>query len=645
MKINYSKLILINYLYILLLEIVFKTVVLKSMSLDIIYLIIFTMPVAVIISFISSLFKRKAINKTISIIFWILLFFIFAVETVYYSFYSTICGFEALIYGGQVMEFAGAIMSHIKSNIFILTGSFIPLFTLIILSLTKVITHEKYILKDTFALLISTFFFSISSLELNSDEVDSAKELYFNKNSLMQTTNKLGLVNAVSLDSVKFIIKFEETFNIDSAREFTKEKGVEYNITDIDFDSLISSESDSTVKNMHIYFQNQLPTNKNDKTGIFAGKNLIFITAEGFYPIAVDEKVTPTLYKLVNNSFIFDHYYQPIYNCSTSDGEFINQLSLLPGVSTCSMKSTIGVDLPYSVGNIFKNYGYNSYAFHGWTYNYYSRDKTVPNLGYEYYGYDRYKRGYKNALQGIKDSWPTSDIDVVNSSYGIYSKDKKFATYYMSISGHLEYNFNGGNAISKKNKDLVKDVNGNDAIKAYIATQIEFDKSLEILLNNLENDGILDDTVIVIAADHYPYGLTDNDIESYVDWIDDIKFDLYKNNLIIYNSEVENEHIDKYVSSLDILPTILNLFGINYDSRLLMGKDVFSDEDGLVIFNNKDWITSKGRYSYIKKKFTSFNGEEEDPEYIKNMNEIVDLKFQMSKLVISKNYYKKLGGF
>ena len=87
---------------------------------------------------------------------------------------------------------------------------------------------------------------------------------------------------------------------------------------------------------MHNYFENQAPTNKNEYTGMFAGKNLIFIVAEGFYPIAIDEKLTPTLYKLTNSSFVFDNYYQPIYNCSTSDGEFINQLSILPGVSTLS---------------------------------------------------------------------------------------------------------------------------------------------------------------------------------------------------------------------------------------------------------------------------------------------------------------------
>ena len=394
---------------------------------------------------------------------------------------------------------------------------------------------------------------------------------------------------------------------------------------------------------MHEYFKNETPSNKNDYTGIFKGKNLIFMVAEGFSPIAVDEKLTPTLYKLVNSSFVFENYYQPIYNCSTSDGEFISQLSLLPGVRTCSMKATDGVYFPYSLGNVMDKYNYRTYGIHGWTYSYYRRDLTMPNLGYEYYGYDRYKKGYKNALKGIKDSWPTSDVDVIESSYSIYHDKKPFMTYYMTISGHLPYNFTGGNAMSIRNKGLVSSLDANDSIKAYIASQIELDKSLELLINKLESDNILDDTVIVLTADHYPYGLSNDDISSYVDWMKNPNFDLYKNNLIIYNSKIETTKVTKYTSSLDILPTILNMFGVQYDSRLLMGRDIFSSSEDLVIFNNKSWITNKGRYDYLKREYESFDGDY-NQEYIDNINKIVDNKFKMSKLIVKNDYYRTLGG-
>lgn len=644
MKINYGKLFVLNYVLLLSLELIFKLLVIKTLDIGILYIVFFTLFVASIVTIVMSLFKKTKINKIISIILWLVIFLIFASETVYYSFYKTICGFEALIYGGQVMDFASAIMTHIKINAGIIGAMFIPFLIVIILTLFKKITYEKFRTKDALSLIVVAFFLTLTVLEVDIPEVESAKKLYYSKNDLMQTTNTLGLFNAISLDTIKLVTNFEENVDLGTIREFTKNEEIEYNVTNINFDDLISKEKDKTVKNMHTYFSTQEPSNKNDMTGIFAGKNLIFIVAEGFYPIAVDENLTPTLYKLVNNGFVFDNYYQPIYNCSTSDGEFINQLSILPGVATCSMKETSDVYLPYSVGNILKKYGYEANAFHGWTYNYYSRDKTIPNLGYTYYGYDRYKRGYKYALKGIKDQWPTSDIDVINNSYDIYSDKERFVTYYMSISGHLEYNFMGGNAIAKKNKDLVQDMQASSAIKAYMATQIEFDRSLEILLKNLEKDGILDDTVIVISADHYPYGLSNSEIAGYASWMKDANFDLYKNNLVIYNSELKTTHVAKYTSSLDLLPTLLNLFGVEYDSRLLIGRDIFSTSSDLVIFNNKSWITDKGRYNYLKHTFEPFTDEDVSDEYIDEINKIVELKFQMSKLLISKDYYRKLGG-
>lgn len=640
--INYKKMWMLNFIYLVILELTFKSFMMGINFQNVFYTIMFSLPISLILTFLMSLFKNKKINKIVSIVIWSILLFVSVAETVYFSFYKTICGISALSYGSQVMEFFSSILVHVKKNIVCILIYFFSFFFLVFLEKKYFIRHNKFDIKYTFIVFLSFISLLITSFSLKMKNLD-VESLLFDTNDLLESTNTFGITTSVISDALKVNMNFTENINF-VKREYTPESGVEYNTQNIDFDSLIENEDNETIKNMHKYFENVEPTNKNDYTGIFAGKNLIFIVAEGFYPIAVDENLTPTLYELVNNGFKFNNYYQPIYNCSTSDGEFINQLSILPGVSTCSMKSTENVYLPYNMGLIMGNYGYNRYSFHGWTYTYYNRDKTVPNLGYTYYGYDRYNKGYKYALKGINDSWPTSDVDVINSSYGIYSKDQRFVAYYMSISGHLEYNFSGGNAMSLKNKDAVKNINANNNIKAYIASQIEFDKSLKVLMDNLKRDNLLDDTVIVISADHYPYGLSNDDIKSYVDWMKNDNFDLYKNNLIIYNPEYKNIEVNKYTSSLDLLPTLLNMFGVSYDSRLLIGKDIMSDSSDLVIFNNKSWITDKGRYDYPKKKFEAFTDDVSDT-YVDEINEIVKTKFQMSKLIISENYYKSvLGG-
>ena len=640
MKNNYSKLLLLNYSFIVILELLFKFFVIKSFDVGILYILVSSLFVSSVLTSIMTLINNKIVNRIISVLIYVLLVILFGAETIYYSFYKTICGVGGLSYGGQVMDFYTSIIEHIIDN------SGIILLSIVFLIITIIINFKidyKMYFKIAFVLLISTFNLNIAVLEISIINNNKANELMYETNDIMQSTNMFGVITGIVTDAVKSNIGFEEKIEILDPPQVSRGEEKEYNVLDIDFDELMENEHNSTIKNMHAYFQNETPSNKNEYTGIFKGKNLIFMVAEGFSPIAVDEKLTPTLYKLVNSSFVFENYYQPLYNCSTSDGEFISQLSLLPGVRTCSMKATEGVYFPYSLGNVMDKYNYKTYGIHGWTYSYYRRDITMPNLGYEYYGYDRYKKGYKYALSGIKDSWPTSDVDVIKSSYPIISKSSPFMAYYMTISGHLPYNFTGGNAMSNRNRGAVSNLDADDSIKAYIASQIELDKSLKLLIDDLRSDNILDDTVIVLTADHYPYGLSNDDIESYVDWMKNPNFDLYKNNLIIYNSEIETTKVSKYTSSLDILPTILNMFGVEYDSRLLMGRDIFSESDDLIIFNNKSWITNKGRYDYLKHEYESFDGNY-DQDYIDKINKIVDNKFKMSKLIITNDYYRKLGG-
>ena len=158
MKIRGTKLLLLYYFYLLALELVFKFFVIKTIDIGLLYITIFTMPVAVIIYLLGSLFKKNIINKIISFILWICVYLIFMSEAVYYSFYKTICGFEALLYGGQVMEFASAIMVHIKANAYIIIGCFIPLLVFFYLSIRNKIVFDKFRRKDTYSLLISKLF-------------------------------------------------------------------------------------------------------------------------------------------------------------------------------------------------------------------------------------------------------------------------------------------------------------------------------------------------------------------------------------------------------------------------------------------------------------------------------------------------------
>ena len=101
--------------------------------------------------------------------------------------------------------------------------------------------------------------------------------------------------------------------------------------------------------------------------------------------------------------------------------------------------------------------------------------------------------------------------------------------------------------------------------------------------------------------------------------------------------------VEKVCSSLDVLPTVLNLFGVEYDSRLLIGNDILSNnKEQIVIFSDRSFITDKGRYSAVQDKFMPNEGVEIPEWYVEQISEIIYQKFKMSTMILDNDYYRKI---
>ena len=641
---------------IIYLELVYKSAVLNNVfSINMLTVIIFSTPFILINTLISCLFKEK-INRIISVVLSIFITLIYISQYIYFEFYDSIFSIYSIKEGtGQVFgEFFSAILKMVLDNIWVTLLFLLP-FLLFIIFGKKIFNFErnKKTSLITSGLSIVSIAICILFVQFYDSGMYSLKRLYKETHAPMITINKVGLLSMEVLDLDRFVFGFEEKlYNINKPtdnKEETKKPEetdeIKYNVLDIDFDKLISTEENSMVKSMHEYFKNVTPTKQNEYTGIFKGKNLIYITAEGFDKIAIDESLTPTLYKLVNNGFVFENYYQPLFTVSTSDGEYMFLNSLIPKEGVWSFYRSSNIYMPFGIGNVFKREGYSTVnAYHDHTYTYYNRDESHPNLGFDKY------IGCGNGLEELINckTWPESDVEMINATVDDYISSDNFMTYYMTVSGHLNYTFTG-NYISYKNKDLVKDLPYTDHVKAYLAANIELDRAIESLINKLKEKGKLDDTVIVISPDHYPYGLKTSELNEISDSDRSDKFEMFHTSLILYNSEMkENVKVTKYVSSIDVLPTIYNLFGIEYDSRLLMGRDALSDAEGLVILSDRSFINEFGSYNSITGKYTKFN-EDVTNDYIEKLNHEVYQRFTMSSLLLyEKNgvyldYYRKLG--
>lgn len=411
----------------------------------------------------------------------------------------------------------------------------------------------------------------------------------------------------------------------------------EYNVLEIDWDTLIAGESNGVLKETHQYFASLTPSLKNEKTGMFEGCNLIMLTCEAFYYAAIDPELTPTLYKLQTEGFNFTNFYTSGWYASTTDGEYVALTGTIPVSGYWSLKATSDNYMPLVMGNQLKSLEYDCYAYHNHTYSYYRRDLSHPNLGYIY-------KGLGNGLD-VRKTWPESDLEMMELTCDEYMGSEPFHVYYMTVSGHAGYSWSG-NYMSWKNKDLVEDLPYSDTVKAYLATQIELDRALEYLLNKLEEYGIAENTVIVMTADHYPYGMVDgNDYSAINELVGhqvDTTFELYRNACIIYKKGMTPETIDAPCSSMDLLPTLSNLFGLEFDSRLYMGRDVFSDAEPLVFFNHRGWITDKAQYNASTGKVTSLTGEEISDEYVQRVKNEVNNKFIVSQRILEYDYWAVL---
>lgn len=606
----------------------------------------FTLQISILIGVIL-IFKEKT-NKILCGNFLIINSILYIIYFIYYKIFGNVLSIVSIFKIDQIALFKNQIVEIILSNWYVLVIFLLPVILYFIFF--KKISIKKNTKKEIILLIIFFFIvYSITILIINLDKKEqmySNKNLYYNIKNGTENLNKFGLLTTIRLDIQRTLTGFKEKQlykyedNNGNIKILDKEQ---YNMLDIDFETLIKNEDNEEIKEIHSYIKAQEPTKKNIYTGKFKDKNLIVIIAESFSSLAIREDITPTLYKLANTGYKFNNFYTPLFPISTADGEYLTDTSLLPAEGVWSMEEVEGKIFPYSYANVLKYEGYKTYSYHNYKYDYYKRDIYLKTMGYGRY------LAQGNGLEKRMDfsKTPSSDCDMIKSTINDYINEEKFLAYYVTMSGHFEYNKN--HSIVQKNWEKVKKLPYSEAAKAYLATQIELDKAVEEILNTLKNAGKLEETVIVISGDHYPYGLSESEIKElspYETINYDYNIEKYHMPLIIYSAEeTKNIEIDKFASSLDILPTVLNLFGIEYDSRLLMGKDIFSNSESLIIFSDRSFITDKGRYNKKVKKFIPIQGTQINDEYVKNIQQQIYFKYRISRLILENDYYRELQDF
>ena len=622
MKKNNIILFIEYFISLVYLELMFRIFGINNFNFKNLYTLLYIVFISFILVFINRLFYKKGslVNK-------IILFFMsfyFSLEIVFKKIFNVYFSIKSTGMVGNLNSFYKEMINYIYHNFLYIFIMFIPF--MVICFINKCVKFDRVNKMDIvlyLILILNSYNIFNLSIMLNK----SLNNLYYNIDNSNLYKEYVGVIPSTMLDIKRSVFGFNE--KVVSVNKYVVDIEYDKNIIDIDFDKFISEETDKTLLSMHNYFKDEDGTNKNKYSKYFKDKNLILFMAESFNSIAVSKDLTPTLYKLVNGGFTFNNFYSPVV-LSTIGGEYQELTGLYPSVDMLSKVWRNGNNsYNWGIGNKFKNLGYSTYAYHDNQYNFQNRDKYLKSIGLDNY------IGCGNGLESRIDCnvWPESDIDMINSTVDDYINDDKFFVYYATVSGHMDYNYS--NYIANKNKKLVDDLGYSLESKAYLATQIELDRALKSLIDKLKKSGKLDDTVIALVGDHYPYALSLNSINELSDYERDNLFTINKSNFILWNNKMDKVNVDKVGSQIDVLPTIYNLFGIEYDSRLIIGKDILSDSEGLSIFNNLSWISDKGIYNSISGEYIG----DGDDEYVNNMNNIVSNRVSMSKYLIKYNYY------
>ena len=570
------------------------------------------------------------------------------VQLVYHCIFGDFMPVSQIGMGGNVVvNFNSQLLYGIRQNLLKILLLLLPLIAVILCLALRRAQALKLRLRwkqtmASFAVLLALLLTVTGLMYVGRDNAFSVYRTFTNVNTSTDSSyKKIGML-ATTAQELRYML-FSGSGSImitpsslnmsDVPRTYSSNS---YNVIEsIDFTALADSTDSDILKATDEYLSNATPTRKNNYTGLLKDYNLITICAESFCPWFISEELTPTLYKLSHTGILFENYYGT-FQSVTTNGEYTMCMGLYPDMSRTKTDSSFNVAgtnyLPFCLGNALKGMGYQAWAYHDYIGDFYNRNITHANMGYT----------FKAADSGldVKIDWPSSDLEMMEASVDDYiNSGEPFHAYYMTFSGHYQYNWD--NAMSAKNHDAVKDLPYSEPVKAYIACNLELEYALEYLMQRLEEAGVADKTCIVLTNDHYPYGLTEDEYNELAGQTLDTTFEKYRNSFICYVPRLsENIVVDEYCSTADILPTLLNLFGVDYDSRLLAGTDVLSSGIHVAVLSDKSFLTKTFRYDAGTETVIPADENTTVSDKLAEAYRLyVDSRFQLSGNILNSDYY------
>lgn len=632
---------------IFLIEIIFKLVNNQNLfNVSIIRILFSTIIISLIISYIELYLKNKTCKKLNLLIIFIISFYSI-LQVGFNNFLGVYISFNVTSQAGAVTSY---IIDFIKSfywYYYLLLFPFILLIVFYKLQERKIIKInvdnnfnklEKSLSLISFLLVFGFLYHVTISTNIfqNKLQIISNKELFKSASNPSLAIREFGSTMFFVLD-IKNLFIHDDSEIIDNNKPNSNN-----NPSDKKWQELIEKEENLTLNYLNEYFINNTKTGKNSYTGLFEDKNLIVIMMESVNDIFINEEMYPNFYKLLSSGYYFKNNYSPRNSCATGNNELSGMIGLYSIYNKCTANTYSNNIYPYSIFNLFNNKGYKTTSMHDYTEKYYQRREIHTNMGSgKYFDVDDLKLTYNT-----KDEEWASDEDFMKQVVNIlknYKEKDKFMTWLTTVTSHQPY---GSSTYGNKYLYLFESEKYSDyniKLKRYMSKLKVLDDGLGVLLKGLEDQGKLDDTVIILYGDHYPYGLANNILEDALSYSIEEKYENERVPMVIWSNDLEATTYTEYTSYVNLLPTIANLFNLDYDTRYSTGQDLFSsDYQSITVFADGSWKNEIAFYNASNDNITYYTNKEYTIDEIIKINESVNNKIKYSNLAIQHNYFNYL---
>lgn len=560
-------------------------------------------------------------------------------NTLYYEFYRSFLSFNLI----STVSMLGGVKSSVFDKLRFIQFIYI-IFPIIIIYINSLLKKRKYYIEV--------------------EKIEKGKKMFVNNLIASGILLLLALVTVNGTEASRFIKQWNREYIVQKFGIYT------YTINDLiqsltpQINSWFGYDKASLIFR-EFYEENDVKEEENAYTNIYEGKNILFIHGESIQNFLIGleingKEVTPNLNDFVESGMYFSSFYPQISIGTSSDTEFTLLTGLMP-----SSTGTVFVsyaDRKYeSLSLLLQQKGYYTFSMHGNVADYWNRSIMYNNIGYmKYYAKDSYIIDEEIGL-GLSDkSFFRQIIPILNN---IKSNNSHFMGTIISLTNHSPFDqvdlydeFDLTETYEIESEEIgetevvVSDYLEGSEMGNYLKSAHYADAAFGQLINDLKENGILENTVLVFYGDHeaklgknnfnllYNYDpLTDNikdeDDPTYISF-DNYVYDLYKNTpLVIYNNDNPIKvEITDVMGMYDVFPTIANMFNLDYNYAL--GNDIFSNREKIVIFPNGNFLTNYVYYNNLKDDYITLTGNPISADYLEKYKNYTDERIDVSNAII-----------